>query len=109
MSENIRSAVHAQVEQKIAAGESLEAAVATEQDAQRVLHEAASTTRSARREAMRAGWTETELKRLGLADASKRTRSRRRRVEATTANAASLDQDQLGNGAPWSESVSTPA
>lgn len=76
MSDTIREAVHAQVEQKIAAGEALQQSIDNERAARAVADEAARATQTARRDALRAGWSETELKRLGLAHATKSRRSR---------------------------------
>lgn len=86
VSESIKAAVQAQVEQKITAGEALERAIADEDRAREAHESSVRETQTARREAMRAGWTETELKRLGLAGASKRTRAAGRRTDAPSGN-----------------------
>lgn len=71
----IREAVQAKVEQKVAAGEALEAAVLLEREARERLHEAESASQSARAVARREGWTERELRSLGLIGTTRRRRS----------------------------------
>ncbi|MFB2586999.1 hypothetical protein [Herbiconiux liukaitaii] len=75
MSKTVQELVHEQVATKIAAGEELERKVTevTERTADLAAAEKGAAT--ARRAALGAGWTETELKSLGLAE---RSRPRRR-------------------------------
>ncbi|MDJ0336591.1 hypothetical protein QMG83_15285 [Salinibacterium sp. G-O1] len=75
MPKTIQQLVHEQIASKIAAGEALETAVAAVHRAQRELAARASDAATARRQAMKAGWSETELRSLGLAS---RGRSPRR-------------------------------
>lgn len=79
MSTNIRELVEAQVADKIAKGEALARKVDAVADAQTALDAAMKDAAAARREAMSAGWAETELKRLGLAEA-RPARSRKPRA-----------------------------
>ena len=81
---NIRDAVLTQVEDKIAAGEALAAAVDVEQQARVALDEAAAEVHKARQVAMRAGWSEAELKKLGLVPSTRQARSTRPRRPSTT-------------------------
>lgn len=92
MSDTIRAAVHAQVEQKIAAGETLQASIENERQARAAADDASRVTQAARRDALRAGWSETELKKLGLADAP-----RARRARTTGARVAPEQQQTTGN------------
>lgn len=73
----IRDAVHIQVEQKIAAGEALEAATALEREARDRLQEAERATQAARAAALREGWSERELRSLGLLSPARRRRPAR--------------------------------
>jgi hypothetical protein len=82
MTKTVQELVHEQVAAKIAAGEALQAAVVGVSKAQSELDSAESEAAKARRAALKSGWTETELKSLGLAS---KTRPRRR--AATTAPA----------------------
>lgn len=82
MTDSIRAVVQAQVEEKIAAGETLQAAIDAEDRARESYEESQRSTQSARRDALKAGWTENELKRLGLAGGAKRTRARAKREDA---------------------------
>ena len=84
MSQNIRELVEAQVADKIAKGEALEHSIRLADEAAAALDEANRAVTAARREALAAGWTETELKRLGLA-APRTTRTRKTRTKTTDA------------------------
>lgn len=82
MSINIREAVEAQIADKIAKGEALAEKVTAAEDAAAALDAAQKDAAAARREALAAGWTETELKRLGLAS-TRTPRPRRTRTKST--------------------------
>lgn len=81
MALNIREVVEAQVAEKIEKGEALERAIAAADAAAAALDAAQKDVTAARRDAMSAGWTETELKRLGLANA-RPTRTRKPRTQS---------------------------
>jgi len=81
MTLNIREVVEAQVAEKIEKGEALERAIGAAEDAAAALDAAQKNVTAARRDAMTAGWTEAELKRLGLATA-RPTRSRKARGQS---------------------------
>lgn len=81
MTLNIREVVEAQVAEKIEKGEALERAIGAAEDAAAALDAAQKNVTAARRDAMTAGWTEAELKRLGLANA-RPTRSRKVRGQS---------------------------
>ncbi len=66
MSERIEQAVIAEQQNKIAVGKALEEAVDAELQAEKALKEAQSKTQKARRAALRSGWDETTLRKLGL-------------------------------------------
>lgn len=80
MALNIREVVEAQVAEKIEKGEALALAISAAEEAAAALAAAEKNVASARRDAMTAGWTETELKRLGLANA-RTTRPRKTRTQ----------------------------
>lgn len=82
MTKSVQELVHEQVAAKIAAGEALEAAVAEVGRVQDALTSAEAEASKHRRAALKAGWTEAELKSLGLAP---RPRTRRRTAPAPTA------------------------
>lgn len=84
MSDTIRSAVHAQVEQKIDAGEALESAIGAEREAQARLDDAVRATTNARQKALRSGWSESELRSLGLLSTKAKRSAARRGTKATT-------------------------
>lgn len=90
MSTNIRELVEAQVAEKIAKGEALAERVAAIETAQIALEDATRNAATARREALNAGWTETELKKLGLASAGP---ARKRRTRTATGHAANEIHD----------------
>lgn len=75
MAKTVQELVHEQVAAKIAAGEALEAAVDVVRSAQRELTDREGDAAAKRRAAIKAGWTESELRSLGLAS---RDRARRR-------------------------------
>lgn len=87
MSINIREAVEAQIADKIAKGEALAEKVTAAENAAAALDAAQKNAAAARREALAAGWTETELKRLGLAS-TKTIRPRKARSKSTDQNGA---------------------
>lgn len=95
MSTNIRELVEAQVADKITKGEALAGKVAAVADAQAAVDVALKAAATARREAMAAGWTETELKRLGLVSA-RPTRTRKPRSVAPEQQALGDDQNNVG-------------
>lgn len=84
MSIDIRGAVLAEVEIKIAAGEDLHRAAEAEERAQAALADAQAAVAEARRGALKAGWTEAELKRLGLVPGTRAARARKPRTAAST-------------------------
>jgi len=69
MALNIREVVEAQIADKIAKGEALEQKITAAEDAAAALAAAQKEVTVARRDALSSGWTETELKSLGLANA----------------------------------------
>lgn len=96
MSTNIRESVLAQVETKIAAGEELSRAIDHESQARAALDDATSAVTQARALALKAGWTESELRRLGLvpsARQSRTTRTRKPRTAGTQENDSTDVQD----------------
>ncbi|MDD7963115.1 hypothetical protein [Microbacterium thalli] len=95
MSLNIRELVEAQVADKIAKGEALERSIAHAEEAAAALEEAQRGVTSARKDALAAGWTENELKRLGLASAT--PARRRRKSNARPAEQQALGGDQVEN------------
>lgn len=76
MTTNIRDAVLAQLEEKINAGEALAAANAAVTDAQVHLTAVSAAAAKARQHALKAGWTEAELKNLGLIPTTRAARAR---------------------------------
>lgn len=66
MSERIEQAVIAEQQAKISLGKALEEAVEAEAKAESAYKEAKSETVKARRAALRGGWDEKSLRRLGL-------------------------------------------
>jgi len=87
MTKTVQELVHEQVAAKITAGEALQQAVELAQAAADNLAEAEAKASTARRAALRTGWTESELKTLGLAS---KTRPRRRSSGPTSVPAADL-------------------
>lgn len=76
MTMNIRDAVHAQIEEKITAGETLHTAIENAEQARTVLSASEAAIVDARRAALKAGWSENELKSLGLATTPRKPRTR---------------------------------
>lgn len=76
----IRDAVLAQLEEKINAGEALAAANAAVTDAQVQLTAVSAAAAKARQHALKTGWTEQELKNLGLLPTVRTARARAPRV-----------------------------
>lgn len=95
MSTNIRELVEAQVADKIAKGEALAEKIEAIETAQAALDAAQRDAAAARREAMSAGWTETELKRLGLANA-RPSRTRKPRANKGEQQALGESQNNVG-------------
>lgn len=89
MTKTVQELVHEQVAAKIEAGETLEAAVAAVARAQAAFDDAEAEAAKARRAAVKVGWTETELKSLGLA-----SKSRVRRRPGTTPAVSSPAADE---------------
>lgn len=87
MAKTVQELVQQQVATKISAGEELERAVAMVGDKATELAFAEKKAAVARRAALGAGWTEAELKCLGLADRSRP----RRRVSTRSAAPAGSD------------------
>lgn len=85
MGKTVQELVHEQVAAKIAAGEELQRAVVGVESAQAALDDAEGEAAKARRAALKVGWTETELRSLGLAS---KTRSRRRGAATAAATPA---------------------
>jgi len=71
MSERIEQAVIAEQQAKISLGKALEEAVEAETRAESSYKEAKAETVKARRAALRGGWDEKSLRRLGLLKASR--------------------------------------
>lgn len=74
MSIDIRQAVLADMEAKIAAGEALHRSIAEQEAAAAALAEAEGAVAEARKIALQSGWTEAELKRLKLVPATRAAR-----------------------------------
>lgn len=75
MSERIEQAVIAEQQSKIAVGKALEDAVDAELQAERALKEAEGKTQKARRAALRSGWDESTLRKLGLLTTRRATKT----------------------------------
>ena len=75
MPKSVQELVHEQVAAKIAVGEALEAAVAQVSRAEADLTAVETEAAKLRRAALKAGWTEAELKSLGLASRKRQGRS----------------------------------
>lgn len=93
MTTTIREAVLSQMEDKIAAGEALSAAVEAETRAQAALEEAQAAVVAARRAALSRGWDERELKKLGLASAPRTNRGRKAKAAAPASSEAVEDRN----------------
>lgn len=76
MSIDIRQAVLADIETKIAAGEELRATIERQETAAQRLADADAAVVEARKSAIANGWSETELKKLKLVPATRTARSR---------------------------------
>lgn len=76
MSIDIRQAVLADIETKIAAGEDLHETIGRLDAATAALANAEAAVVEARRRALAAGWSESELKRLKLVPTTRTTRAR---------------------------------
>ncbi|WP_271986229.1 hypothetical protein [Pseudoclavibacter terrae] len=90
MALNLREVVEAQIADKIAKGEALEQKITAADDAAAALDVAQKEVTSARRDALSSGWTEAELKSLGLANA-RPARGRKPRTSKS-------EQQALGEG-----------
>ncbi|MFC8041554.1 hypothetical protein ACFUOZ_19555 [Paenarthrobacter sp. NPDC057355] len=92
MSERIEQAVIAEQQVKISLGKALEDAVEAEANAETAYKEAKAETVKARRAALRGGWDEKSLRKLGLlktARTSKKTDTQPQDEEAKAASEAS--------------------
>lgn len=87
MSERIEQAVIAEQRNKIALGAALESAIENEAQAEEAAREARAETVKARRAAIRGGWDEKTLRRLGLLS-SRPTTGRKKTSPATGPDAA---------------------
>lgn len=76
-----------QFERKIEAGEALAAAVRQEEEARAALAAASADVARARQSALRAGWSEAELKKLGLVPTVRASRTRTPRQASSAATA----------------------
>lgn len=86
MDSAIRDAVMSQVEEKIGAGETLAEAIRAEEAARTALAEATAEVARARQNATRSGWSESELKALGLIPTMRATKTRAPRKTSTADN-----------------------
>lgn len=94
---NIRESVLAQMEEKIAAGERLSDAIAREDEARAALSDAVDASAQARRAALASGWTEGELKKLGLVPSPRAAKARTaRRQSSSTAPVTETHDDAQG-------------
>lgn len=98
MTKSVQELVHEQVAAKITAGEALQEAVSEVERIQASLNEAESEATKARRAALKAGWTENELKSLGLA-ARPRTRRATPSGRAVRTNESESADDGASNDA----------
>lgn len=87
MPKTVQEIVHEQVAAKIAAGEALQVAIATVEKVATELADAEAEAGKSRRAALKAGWSESELRSLGLASKPRP----RRRTPATPAAAPDGD------------------
>lgn len=83
MSIDIRQAVLADIETKIAAGEELRATIERQEAAARTLADADAAVVEARKSAIANGWSEAELKKLKLIPQTRTARSRAPRSSRT--------------------------
>ncbi|WP_018134010.1 hypothetical protein [Acaricomes phytoseiuli] len=86
MSETIRDAVMATMNDKIQAGEQLEKAIRHEAEVSALLVEAQQASSKARKAALKAGWSEREMRQLGLLDSSRKPAVRKKKVQPDTAS-----------------------
>lgn len=84
MTIDIREAVLAEVETKIAAGEELRQRIDRQEQARAALTEAESAVAEARKDALKSGWSEAELKRLNLIPTTRGARTRTTRTTRTS-------------------------
>lgn len=97
MVKTIQELVQEQVASKIASGEELEAATSRVAEVTVQLREAEAEAAKARRAALKSGWSETELRSLGLAGSA---RSKRRSSRDTHRAPEDTDSDQADSEAP---------
>ena len=95
MSQSIRELVESQVQEKIAKGEALAASIEAAEAAQATAEARAREVTTARRDALAAGWTEGELKRLGLAG-GRAPRARKQRSTAGASEPAEVQTTPAG-------------
>lgn len=86
MTIDIRKAVLADVEAKIAAGEDLRQRIERQEQAHAALVEAESAVAEARKAALKSGWSEAELKRLNLVPTTRAARTRTPRTTRTNSD-----------------------
>lgn len=91
MSERIEQAVIAEQQAKISLGKALEDAVEAEAAAEAAYKESKSETLKARRAALRGGWDEKSLRRLGLLKASRTSK----KADAPQERQAGADADPV--------------
>lgn len=86
MSETIRDAVMATMNDKINAGEQLQQAMRHEAEVSALLVEAQQASSKARKAALKAGWNERELRQLGLLENSRKPAARKKKGQPDTAS-----------------------
>lgn len=84
MTIDIREAVLAEVEAKIAAGEELRQRIELQEKAHAAYVDAESAVADARKAALKSGWSEAELKRLNLVPTTRAARTRAPRTTRTS-------------------------
>lgn len=94
MSERIEQAVIAEQQAKISLGKALEEAVDAEAEAEAAYKEAKAETVKARRAALRGGWDEKSLRRLGLLKTPRSSRKSDTGHEEETATASTPIAEQ---------------
>lgn len=94
MSERIEQAVIAEQQAKISLGKALEEAIEVETKAEASYKEASAETAKARRAALRGGWDERSLRKLGLLKAP---RSLKKTDKTVDTDASTGNQSVLGS------------
>lgn len=97
MAKTIQEIVQEQVASKIASGEELEAATSRVSEVTAQLREAEAEAAKARRAALKSGWSETELRSLGLSGSA---RSKRRSSKDLHRAPDDAELDQANSDAP---------